>query len=174
MGSREVLKLFKLLHRTRQNVFKNDPRTLEAARLRINEEFKNNKDETSSEKIAEVRGKKIILGGCGTFPSNLIPVVLTLVEVEFRPSPEASSQTAAVAAQPRTPRGNGPQESGSLRPPEDTTIHGGSPAGTSISFGAVECPISASLGSEMAESPHTSPHSKQDREVEGEAGQPVA
>ncbi|XP_048358812.1 complex III assembly factor LYRM7 [Sphaerodactylus townsendi] len=54
MGSREVLKLFKLLHRTRQNVFKNDPRTLEAARLRINEEFKNNKDETSSEKIAEL------------------------------------------------------------------------------------------------------------------------
>ncbi|XP_060091492.1 complex III assembly factor LYRM7 [Heteronotia binoei] len=54
MGSREVLKLFKLLHRTRQNLFKNDPRALEAARLKINEEFKNNKDETSSEKIAKL------------------------------------------------------------------------------------------------------------------------
>nr|XP_028604696.1 complex III assembly factor LYRM7 isoform X2 [Podarcis muralis] len=50
----EVLKLFKTLHRTRQHVFKNDTRALEAARLKINEEFKNNKDETSSEKIAEL------------------------------------------------------------------------------------------------------------------------
>uniref|UniRef100_A0A670KDB1 Complex III assembly factor LYRM7 n=1 Tax=Podarcis muralis TaxID=64176 RepID=A0A670KDB1_PODMU len=54
MRSREVLKLFKTLHRTRQHVFKNDTRALEAARLKINEEFKNNKDETSSEKIAEL------------------------------------------------------------------------------------------------------------------------
>ncbi|XP_077200587.1 complex III assembly factor LYRM7 isoform X1 [Paroedura picta] len=49
-----VLKLFKSLHRTRQNVFKNDPRALEAARLKINEEFKNSKDETSSAKIDEL------------------------------------------------------------------------------------------------------------------------
>ncbi|XP_034956173.1 complex III assembly factor LYRM7 [Zootoca vivipara] len=54
MRSREVLKLFKTLHRTRQRVFKNDTRALEAARLKINEEFKNNKEETSSEKIAEL------------------------------------------------------------------------------------------------------------------------
>ncbi|XP_054843331.1 complex III assembly factor LYRM7 [Eublepharis macularius] len=54
MGRREVLKLFRSLHRTRQNVFKNDQRALEAARLKINEEFKSNKDETSSEKIAEL------------------------------------------------------------------------------------------------------------------------
>ncbi|XP_051498286.1 complex III assembly factor LYRM7 isoform X3 [Apus apus] len=49
----EVLKLFKLLHRTRQEVFKNDTRALEAARQKINEEFKNNQDETSEEKINE-------------------------------------------------------------------------------------------------------------------------
>ncbi|XP_063151329.1 complex III assembly factor LYRM7 isoform X3 [Candoia aspera] len=48
-----VLKVFKVLHRTRQNVFKNDTRSLDAARLKINEEFKSNKDETSPEKIAE-------------------------------------------------------------------------------------------------------------------------
>ncbi|XP_009956927.1 PREDICTED: complex III assembly factor LYRM7, partial [Leptosomus discolor] len=49
-----VLKVFKLLHRTRQEVFKNDTRALEAARQKINEEFKNNQDETSEEKINEV------------------------------------------------------------------------------------------------------------------------
>ncbi|KAM6033622.1 complex III assembly factor LYRM7 isoform 3-T4 [Chlamydotis macqueenii] len=49
-----VLKLFKLLHRTRQQVFKNDTRALEAARQKINEEFKNNQDETSEEKINEL------------------------------------------------------------------------------------------------------------------------
>ncbi|XP_032531921.1 complex III assembly factor LYRM7 isoform X2 [Chiroxiphia lanceolata] len=55
MGSRgQVLKLFKLLHRTRQEVFKNDTRALEAARQKINEEFRNNKDETSEEKINEL------------------------------------------------------------------------------------------------------------------------
>ncbi|KAM6034831.1 complex III assembly factor LYRM7 isoform 3-T3 [Theristicus caerulescens] len=48
-----VLKLFKLLHRTRQEVFKNDTRALEAARQKINEEFRNNQDETSEEKINE-------------------------------------------------------------------------------------------------------------------------
>ncbi|XP_075266959.1 complex III assembly factor LYRM7 isoform X1 [Opisthocomus hoazin] len=49
-----VLKLFKSLHRTRQEVFKNDTRALEAARQKINEEFKNNQDETSEEKINDL------------------------------------------------------------------------------------------------------------------------
>ncbi|XP_070592403.1 complex III assembly factor LYRM7 isoform X1 [Erythrolamprus reginae] len=53
MRRAEVLKVFKVLHRTRQNVFKGDTRSLDAARLKINEEFKNNKNETSPEKIAE-------------------------------------------------------------------------------------------------------------------------
>ncbi|XP_064901795.1 complex III assembly factor LYRM7 isoform X2 [Columba livia] len=54
MASRgQVLKLFKLLHRTRQEVFKNDTRALEAARQKINEEFRNNQYETSEEKISE-------------------------------------------------------------------------------------------------------------------------
>ncbi|OPJ67518.1 complex III assembly factor LYRM7 [Patagioenas fasciata monilis] len=54
MASRgRVLKLFKLLHRTRQEVFKNDTRALEAARQKINEEFRNNQYETSEEKINE-------------------------------------------------------------------------------------------------------------------------
>ncbi|XP_068783422.1 complex III assembly factor LYRM7-like isoform X1 [Struthio camelus] len=60
MASRgQVLKLFKLLHRTRQEVFKNDTRALEAARQKINEEFKNNRNETSAAKINEClyRGK---------------------------------------------------------------------------------------------------------------------
>ncbi|XP_015470894.1 complex III assembly factor LYRM7 isoform X4 [Parus major] len=55
MGSRgQVLKLFKSLHRTRQEVFKNDTKALEAARQKINEEFRNNRDETSEEKINEL------------------------------------------------------------------------------------------------------------------------
>ncbi|XP_026721956.1 complex III assembly factor LYRM7 isoform X1 [Athene cunicularia] len=54
VASSEVLKVFKLLHRTRQEVFKNDTRALEAARQKINEEFKNNQDETSEEKINEL------------------------------------------------------------------------------------------------------------------------
>ncbi|CAM5146168.1 unnamed protein product [Natator depressus] len=55
MGSRaEVLKLFRALHRTRRQVFKNDARALEAARQKINEEFRNHQDETSSERIAEL------------------------------------------------------------------------------------------------------------------------
>ncbi|XP_077767673.1 complex III assembly factor LYRM7 isoform X5 [Canis aureus] len=48
-----VLQLFKTLHRTRQQVFKNDTRALEAARIKINEEFKSNKSETSPKKIEE-------------------------------------------------------------------------------------------------------------------------
>ncbi|XP_012498264.1 PREDICTED: complex III assembly factor LYRM7, partial [Propithecus coquereli] len=46
------LQLFKTLHRTRQ-VFKNDARALEAARIKINQEFKSNKNETSPKKIEE-------------------------------------------------------------------------------------------------------------------------
>ncbi|NXU53650.1 LYRM7 factor, partial [Turnix velox] len=49
-----VLKLFKLLHRTRQEVFKNDTRALEATRQKINEGFKNNVHEKSEEKINEL------------------------------------------------------------------------------------------------------------------------
>ncbi|XP_059864897.1 complex III assembly factor LYRM7 isoform X1 [Lagenorhynchus albirostris] len=50
----KVLQLFKTLHRTRQQVFKNDARALEAARIKINEEFKCNKSETSPKKIEEL------------------------------------------------------------------------------------------------------------------------
>ncbi|XP_020941079.1 complex III assembly factor LYRM7 isoform X3 [Sus scrofa] len=50
----KVLRLFKTLHRTRQQVFKNDARALEAARIKINEEFKCNKSETSPKKIEEL------------------------------------------------------------------------------------------------------------------------
>ncbi|XP_076792943.1 complex III assembly factor LYRM7 isoform X2 [Arvicanthis niloticus] len=49
----QVLQLFKTLHRTRQQVFKNDKRALEA-RVKINEEFKKHKNETSPEKIKEM------------------------------------------------------------------------------------------------------------------------
>ncbi|KAM7143327.1 complex III assembly factor LYRM7 isoform 3-T3 [Molossus nigricans] len=48
-----VLQLFKTLHRTRQQVFKNDTRALEA-RIKINEEFKSNKNEASPKKIEEL------------------------------------------------------------------------------------------------------------------------
>nr|XP_048293660.1 complex III assembly factor LYRM7 isoform X1 [Myodes glareolus] len=49
-----VLQLFRTLHRTRQQVFKNDKRALEAARVKINEEFKKHKSEASPEKIEEM------------------------------------------------------------------------------------------------------------------------
>ncbi|XP_032952273.1 complex III assembly factor LYRM7 isoform X2 [Rhinolophus ferrumequinum] len=49
----KVLQLFKTLHRTRQQVFKNDARALEA-RIKINEEFKSNKSETSPKKIEQL------------------------------------------------------------------------------------------------------------------------
>ncbi|XP_078531742.1 complex III assembly factor LYRM7 [Lissotriton helveticus] len=52
-GRMKVLRLFKLLHRTRQQVFMNDDRALEAARQKINEEFKKNKNLSSPEKVAE-------------------------------------------------------------------------------------------------------------------------
>uniref|UniRef100_A0A3B3BZY5 LYR motif containing 7 n=1 Tax=Oryzias melastigma TaxID=30732 RepID=A0A3B3BZY5_ORYME len=52
MGTRlKVLNTFKALHRTRMAAFKDDERALTAARLKINEEFKKNKNETSEENI---------------------------------------------------------------------------------------------------------------------------
>uniref|UniRef100_A0A3Q3W245 Complex III assembly factor LYRM7 n=1 Tax=Mola mola TaxID=94237 RepID=A0A3Q3W245_MOLML len=55
MDSRlKVLSVFKTLHRTRQAVFKGDDRGLKAARLKINEEFRNNKNETSEENIKKM------------------------------------------------------------------------------------------------------------------------
>ncbi|XP_007498591.1 complex III assembly factor LYRM7 [Monodelphis domestica] len=54
VDSTKVLQLFKTLHRTRQQVFKNDVRALEASRKKINEEFKSHKNETSPEKIEEL------------------------------------------------------------------------------------------------------------------------
>ncbi|KAI3363370.1 hypothetical protein L3Q82_011990, partial [Scortum barcoo] len=49
-----VLNAFKALHRTRMAVFKDDERALTAARLKINKEFKKNKNETSEENINKV------------------------------------------------------------------------------------------------------------------------
>ncbi|XP_076874427.1 complex III assembly factor LYRM7 isoform X2 [Brachyhypopomus gauderio] len=55
MGTRlKVLQTFKALHRTRMTVFKDDDRALTAARLKINEEFKKNKNETSGENIQQM------------------------------------------------------------------------------------------------------------------------
>ncbi|XP_040820282.1 complex III assembly factor LYRM7-like [Ochotona curzoniae] len=46
--------MFKTMHRTRQQVLKNDARPLEAARIKINEECKSNKSETSPKKLEEL------------------------------------------------------------------------------------------------------------------------
>ncbi|XP_053189080.1 complex III assembly factor LYRM7 [Scomber japonicus] len=55
MGTRlEVLRVFKTLHRTRTAVFKDDHRALTAARLKINEEFRKNKNETSEDNIKKM------------------------------------------------------------------------------------------------------------------------
>ncbi|XP_027730636.1 complex III assembly factor LYRM7 [Vombatus ursinus] len=54
VDSAKVLRLFKTLHRTRQQVFKNDTRALEAARKKINEEFKKNISVTSPEEIEKL------------------------------------------------------------------------------------------------------------------------
>ncbi|XP_062340431.1 complex III assembly factor LYRM7 [Osmerus eperlanus] len=52
MGTRlKVLRAFKALHRTRMDVFKEDDRALTAARFKINEEYRKNKEETSEENI---------------------------------------------------------------------------------------------------------------------------
>ncbi|XP_017287267.1 complex III assembly factor LYRM7 [Kryptolebias marmoratus] len=55
MGTRlKVLGVFKKLHRTRLDVFRDDERALLAARLKINEEFKKNKNEMSEENIQQM------------------------------------------------------------------------------------------------------------------------
>ncbi|XP_039533631.1 complex III assembly factor LYRM7 [Pimephales promelas] len=55
MGTRlKVLRVFRDLHRTRRDVFKDDGIALTAARLKINEEFKRNKNEASEENIKEM------------------------------------------------------------------------------------------------------------------------
>ncbi|XP_028278452.1 complex III assembly factor LYRM7 [Parambassis ranga] len=55
MGTRlKVLRVFKTLHRTRMAVFKDDDRALTAARLKINEEFRKNINETSEENIQKM------------------------------------------------------------------------------------------------------------------------
>ncbi|XP_070772679.1 complex III assembly factor LYRM7 [Enoplosus armatus] len=55
MGTRlKVLNVFKTLHRTRLAVFKHDDTALTAARLKINEEFRKNKNETSEENIKKM------------------------------------------------------------------------------------------------------------------------
>ncbi|XP_073414033.1 complex III assembly factor LYRM7 [Dendrobates tinctorius] len=53
-GRMKVLKLFKTLHRTRQHVFQDDVRALDAARQKINEEFRKNRNESAPEKISEL------------------------------------------------------------------------------------------------------------------------
>ncbi|XP_078070474.1 complex III assembly factor LYRM7 [Mustelus asterias] len=50
----KVLQLFKALHRTRQEVFKGDSQALEAARQKINSEFRRDLTELSPEKITEL------------------------------------------------------------------------------------------------------------------------
>lgn len=52
--SLQVLQWFKKLHRTRLNVFKGDEKALTAGRLRINEEFKKNKEVQNEEAIKAV------------------------------------------------------------------------------------------------------------------------
>ncbi|XP_038592972.1 complex III assembly factor LYRM7 [Micropterus salmoides] len=55
MGTRlKVLSAFKALHRTRMAVFKDDGAALTAARLKINEEFRKNRNETSEENIKKM------------------------------------------------------------------------------------------------------------------------
>ncbi|XP_077351116.1 complex III assembly factor LYRM7 [Festucalex cinctus] len=55
MGTRvKVLRVFKSLHRTRLAVFKDDERALAAAKLKINEEFRKNKNESSEENIEKM------------------------------------------------------------------------------------------------------------------------
>uniref|UniRef100_UPI0037E8394F complex III assembly factor LYRM7 n=1 Tax=Semicossyphus pulcher TaxID=241346 RepID=UPI0037E8394F len=50
----KVLRVFKTLHRTRLAVFKDDENAMTAARLKINEEFRKNKSETSEENIQKM------------------------------------------------------------------------------------------------------------------------
>ncbi|KAK2824500.1 hypothetical protein Q5P01_021675 [Channa striata] len=50
----KVLRVFKALHRTRMAVFKDDNKALTAARLKINDEFRKNRNETSEENIKQM------------------------------------------------------------------------------------------------------------------------
>ncbi|CAG6016630.1 unnamed protein product [Menidia menidia] len=50
----QALSVFKSLHRTRMAVFRDDDRALTAARFKINEEFRKNKNETSEENIQKM------------------------------------------------------------------------------------------------------------------------
>lgn len=50
----QVLSAFKKLHRTRQYVFQGDERALVAGRLKINESFQQNRNESNQEEIQKV------------------------------------------------------------------------------------------------------------------------
>ncbi|TNN11939.1 Complex III assembly factor LYRM7 [Schistosoma japonicum] len=54
MQRTRALTIFRKLHRTCQKVFKGDVETLQAAREKINSEFKANQNETNTEKIDEL------------------------------------------------------------------------------------------------------------------------
>uniref|UniRef100_A0A9J7XLJ9 LYR motif containing 7 n=1 Tax=Cyprinus carpio carpio TaxID=630221 RepID=A0A9J7XLJ9_CYPCA len=91
MGTRlKVLRVFKDLHKTRRDVFRDDDRALTAARLKINEEFKKHKNETSEENIKECYGPARV--SCWTMYLTLIhpetrhdPDVLSLIRLIFLP-----------------------------------------------------------------------------------------
>ncbi|XP_067631764.1 complex III assembly factor LYRM7 [Eurosta solidaginis] len=51
---REVLKVFKTLHRTRQIVFQGDRQTLEAGRKEINNNFRKNRNERNEDEIKKL------------------------------------------------------------------------------------------------------------------------
>ncbi|EDW84394.1 uncharacterized protein Dwil_GK14109 [Drosophila willistoni] len=51
---RQVLNAFKRLHRTRQHVFDGDIQALTAGRLKINESFRQNRDETKEDEIKKM------------------------------------------------------------------------------------------------------------------------
>ena len=53
---RQVLSVFKALHRTAQTVFRGDPRALTVVRQRIIEDFRSNKDVAKQESIDELIG----------------------------------------------------------------------------------------------------------------------
>ncbi|KAI5704280.1 complex III assembly factor LYRM7 isoform X2 [Diaphorina citri] len=54
VSKHEVLKVFKQLHQTCKKVFNGDHQTLNAARIKINEEFKKNKHISSPRSIEEL------------------------------------------------------------------------------------------------------------------------
>nr|CAH8831897.1 unnamed protein product [Trichobilharzia regenti] len=54
MQRTRAVAIFKKLHRTCQKVFKGDHETLQAAREKINSEFRANRNETDPEKVNEL------------------------------------------------------------------------------------------------------------------------